>query len=104
MPLSILLQTLEMNQSGGELAISVSGCVVGRIWLDRGEVVDASFGDAAGEDAVYRMLGVDEGWFRLDFGTADCTRTIHAGTQALLLEGLRRLDETRRVVTERLVG
>jgi hypothetical protein len=46
-----------------------------------------------GEDAFYRMLTLVEGDFRVDPSYKPSTRSIQASPEALLLEGMRRLDE-----------
>ena len=66
----------------------------GEIDFAEGQVVDARWDALRGEDAFYKMLTLREGDFRLDptFKPAT-TRSIQASPEALLLEGMRRLDE-----------
>src|SRR5437868_4993645 len=51
----------------------------------------------AGEAAFYRLLGWEQGTFRVEFGSFPRTPRTEAGTQALLLEAMRRIDEAGRL-------
>jgi len=63
--------------------------------FDNGELHDAQFGGDEGSDAVYRALELTEGEFRFDISAGSPHRRIHTSVTALLLEGMRRLDEGR---------
>jgi response regulator RpfG family c-di-GMP phosphodiesterase len=65
----------------------------GEIYFADGQIVDARWDQTHGEDAFYRMLALHEGEFRLDPGFEPAGRTITVSPEALLLEGMRRLDE-----------
>jgi hypothetical protein len=65
----------------------------GEIDFAEGQVVDARWDSLRGEDAFYKMLTLREGDFRLDPTFKPSTRSIQASPEALLLEGMRRLDE-----------
>ncbi|WP_437590588.1 HD domain-containing phosphohydrolase [Sorangium sp. So ce1000] len=67
--------------------------MAGEIHFADGQVVHALWAGAQGEDAFYRMLSLTEGDFRLDPSFSPSTRSITASPEALLLEGMRRLDE-----------
>ncbi|XYH98958.1 HD domain-containing phosphohydrolase [Sorangium sp. So ce1128] len=67
--------------------------MAGEIHFADGQVVHALWAGAHGEDAFYRMLTLREGDFRLDPSFSPSTRSITASPEALLLEGMRRLDE-----------
>ncbi|MGK3997319.1 HD domain-containing phosphohydrolase [Sorangium sp. So ce1024] len=70
-----------------------SNSMAGEIHFADGQVVHALWAGAQGEDAFYRMLTLREGDFRLDPSFSPSTRSITASPEALLLEGMRRLDE-----------
>jgi hypothetical protein len=72
-----------------------TGELQGEVHFVAGEIVNAIWGDASGETAFYRMLTIgEEGRFRVDpTFTPPATRTIQASPEALLLEGMRLLDE-----------
>jgi hypothetical protein len=66
----------------------------GEIFFSEGQIVDARWEQTHGEDAFYRMIALHEGDFRLEPGTeATGVRTINVSPEALLLEGMRRMDE-----------
>jgi response regulator RpfG family c-di-GMP phosphodiesterase len=65
----------------------------GEIYFAEGQIVDARWEQTHGEDAFYRMLALHEGEFRLDPGFEPTGRSITVSPEALLLEGMRRLDE-----------
>jgi predicted regulator of Ras-like GTPase activity (Roadblock/LC7/MglB family) len=66
------------------------------VYLDKGEIIDASYAGTRGEEAIYRVLSLSEGEFRVAEVTDLPDRTIAASWQSLLLEGMRVLDETKR--------
>jgi hypothetical protein len=99
MPMSILVQTLGMNGLSGELTVTLGDVAYGRIWLSGGEIIAAQCGAARREEAVYRILALESGRFRLESGAVGRPRTIHATTQTLVLEGMRRFDHLRRIAT-----
>ncbi|MGD0530363.1 MAG: HD domain-containing phosphohydrolase [Polyangiaceae bacterium] len=65
----------------------------GEIHFVEGNVVNALWGDLAGEGAFYAMLGLADGEFALDPAYKATARVIHQSSEALLLEGMRRMDE-----------
>jgi Domain of unknown function (DUF4388) len=73
-----------------------NGSQVGYLFFDQGQLVHATSGESYGEEAVYEMMGWDDG----TFSTADrpwpLRATIHLGWQNLLIEALRRRDEGHR--------
>jgi len=87
-----LLQGLEMGRKTCRLLLS-SGAQSCAIYLVEGQAVHAELGGTTGEQAVYGTLGWSEGAFELDFAGSTEARTIVRSTQALLMEGLRLLDE-----------
>lgn len=66
----------------------------GEIDFADGQVVNARWDTLRGEDAFYKMLTLHEGDFRLDPNFKPSgPRVINSSPEALLLEGMRRLDE-----------
>ncbi|MDI1478603.1 DUF4388 domain-containing protein [Polyangium sp. y55x31] len=70
-----------------------TGKGTGEIHFAEGQIVDARWEQVVGEEAFYRMLQFHEGEFRLEPGVEPSGRTIAVSPEALLLEGMRRLDE-----------
>lgn len=90
-----LLQLLSMNRRSGVLSLTTTSGA-GEVRLANGEVVDAVYRRLEAEKALYRMLGETEGSFAFASGSASPLRRIQTTTSALLMEGVRRIDEVRR--------
>jgi hypothetical protein len=89
------------------LQVLSNGLKTALIWIDgpqgeaevalqEGHIVDARTDERAGEEALYEMVGWEEGTFRVETGTRARAVTIQGSTEGLLMEGFRRLDEARR--------
>jgi len=70
------------------------------VYFNKGEIIDASFGDLRGEEALYRILGLTGGEFRVTEVTELPGRTIFTSWESLLLEGMRVIDETEKGKTK----
>ncbi|MGB9340521.1 MAG: DUF4388 domain-containing protein [Polyangiales bacterium] len=93
-----LLQTIDVSRKSGVLTLVAADGQEGMISFDSGAVINATVDDLVGEDAVYRHLLWREGTFDLEFRRVSLSeRTVHRTTQALLMEGMRRLDEWSRL-------
>jgi CheY-like chemotaxis protein/predicted regulator of Ras-like GTPase activity (Roadblock/LC7/MglB family) len=66
----------------------------GTIFFKDGEMVHAESGGLTGEDAIYSMLGWESGSFQLKMGLEPNQRTINKPWSGVLLEGMRRIDES----------
>jgi DNA-binding NarL/FixJ family response regulator len=90
-----LLQTLENGRKSCRLVLTHDGerCVME---FQGGQLVHATLGNLTGEAAVYPVVGWNEGAFLMDFESGECPRTVTHSTQSVLLEGLRRFDESQR--------
>ncbi len=93
MSLPDMVQILWHGRKTCALRISASPCS-GEFDFSVGQVVDARWDALRGEDAFYKMIALREGDFRLDPTFKPTTRSIQASPEALLLEGMRRLDES----------
>jgi DNA-binding response OmpR family regulator len=67
-----------------------------RMHFENGEIVDATSRGESGVDAVYEFLSWDSGRFRFDNGIVPPTRSVFAGFEHILFEGIRRIDELAR--------
>ncbi len=90
-----ILQILSNARRTGLLSITGSRGT-GEIYLDSGRVVDAIFGGLRGEEAFYQIVGWEDGTFSLDPDVLMLGSTINRSTDGLIMEGLRRLDESKR--------
>lgn len=75
---------------------------VGRIYFADGNIVHATYGTLEGEDAVYRILQIKEGSFKVESHVSPPKRTITGPWSNLILEGLRMIDEAREAKNEAL--
>jgi len=95
-PLPDLLQLLSTSRKSGVLAIgSIGG--VGKIYLRKGQIYFAAINDdfaLSPQKAIYRMLTWATGTFELEPSVEiQVIEEIHESTEALLMEGVRQLDE-----------
>jgi DNA-binding response OmpR family regulator len=97
-----LLQTIDLSRKSGVLKLS-SGPRRGSVFFQEGRVIDAELGRLVGEAAIYRFLLWNEGSFELEFREVRSEDKLGISTQALLMEGVRRLDEWGRL-QEQLPG
>lgn len=72
------------------------------VYFDGGDVVHADFGTVEGEEAVYELLTWETGMFEVEQDVAAPTRSITMPWSALIMEGMRRLDEQREAQGEAL--
>lgn len=93
-----LFQLLAAARRTGRLTIEhpVTGA---RIYFDRGQVVHAEFGELAGEDAIYTLFADERGSFEFRLGLPSPAKSIAVGTENLVLEAMRRLDEVNKGMT-----
>jgi CheY-like chemotaxis protein len=95
-----LVQTLEMGRKSGALRVLGRGGRGAVAWFREGKVVDCETGRHSGEPAFYRLLNWQEGDFAVEFRPVDREDRIPLSNQALLLEGMRRLDEWHRLAEQ----
>ncbi len=70
------------------------------IFVEDGEVVHAELGSRKGEEVIHEILAWGSGEFELQLGIPAPERTITTGWSALLLDGLRRIDESAALAGE----
>ncbi len=69
----------------------------GEIYFVDGNVRHASIGGKTGEEAFYQLVTWAEGSFAFEAGPSECEPDIFRATMGLLMEGMRRQDELRRM-------
>ncbi len=89
-----LVQLECISQSSSVLRIT-NGPLVGRIWINEGEVIDAETDGVRGEEAFQKILAWKAGNFESLPAEPDRPRTIFKPYNALLLESAQALDESR---------
>ncbi len=90
-----LFQLLTSAKRTGRLAVEHPNGLA-RIYFDRGRVVHAEFGELIGEAAVNALFADERGAFEFRIGLPSPTDTIDVTTENLILDAVRRLDESRR--------
>lgn len=93
MGLPDMVQVLFHGRKTGNLKIR-RGSDAGEIHFQEGAVVNAIWGAKKGADAFYEMIKLTDGEFALDPSYKPQERLIHESAEALLLEGMRRMDES----------
>lgn len=94
-----LLQTIAVSGKSG-VALVHRGDREAQLYFRNGQLIDAEVGDLRGEEAVYRTITWTKGNFDLEFRAVDRPGVIDANTNALLMEGLRRVDELGRLAEQ----
>lgn len=94
-----LLQTIEISRKSGVIHFGTEFGPA-TVWFRDGAVIDAELGRLQGEAAVYRLLGLGDGDFEVEFKTINRNSAIASSTQALLMEGMRRVDEWGRLMEQ----
>ncbi|HEU4735141.1 MAG TPA: DUF4388 domain-containing protein [Kofleriaceae bacterium] len=97
MPVVDVIQTIEISRKSGVIQFVGERGRQAAIYFRDGRVIDAEAGALQGEDAVYRLLTWNEGEFEVVFRTVRRREVITMSSQALLMEGMRRLDEWSRL-------
>jgi CheY-like chemotaxis protein len=91
-----LLQTFEVSRKTGVCHLH-GGTQDAHIYFRDGKVVDAELGRLRGEEAIYRALIWNEAAFEVEFKSIGNEDVIGGSTQAILMEGMRRVDEWGRL-------
>lgn len=92
-----LLQTAETARRSGTVVLRANGRRA-TLWLRDGRVVDAEIDDGPrGREAVYQAVVWTAGSFEADFSPVAVPERISESTSFLLLEAMRREDESRRL-------
>ncbi len=86
----VQLNCMEKNEA---MFVVETRKVVGRIYFFDGNIVHATCGNTEGEQAVYQILAIKEGPFRVENNVSPPKRTINVPWSNLLMEGLRMIDE-----------
>lgn len=87
-----LIQTICLDQRNTVIRLENRQCN-GLIACNGGQIVHAETGNLQGEEAIYELLSWTEGSFRLSDNFGSLPQTINNSWSAVLMEGMRRLDE-----------
>ncbi|MFN3476785.1 MAG: response regulator, partial [Candidatus Methylomirabilales bacterium] len=92
--LATLIQLIETDKKSGVLTL-IRGEESGYILFNEGQIVNAVVGKLQGEAAVYELLAWNEGGFAFEPYHTPAEPGIVLSNQALIMEGIRRMDERR---------
>lgn len=92
MGLPDIVQVLFHGRKTGKLAVRSNG-KAGEIHFLEGAIANAHFEKLSGATAFYALLKFEDGDFALDPSFTPPNRVINESSEALLLEGMRRMDE-----------
>ncbi|HEY3355011.1 MAG TPA: response regulator [Polyangia bacterium] len=95
-----LIQTIEISRKSGVIHFRSEDGKRGDIYFRNGKVIDAEMGRLQGEAAVYRLLLWAEGEFEVEFKGIRRNDVVELSSQALLMEGMRRVDEWGRMLEQ----
>jgi len=96
-----LVEMTSVGSKTGRLILhDEEGAVAGVLSFRDGRLVGARAGELTAERALYALLGLSTGEFDLDPAAQPDEDEVSLPTQSLLMEGMRRLDETRRLRRE----
>jgi CheY-like chemotaxis protein/TolA-binding protein len=98
-----LIQTIEIGRKTGiaHFESETKPPRRGVVYFRNGKVIDAELGKLKGEKAIYRLLLWNSGSFEIDFKNAlTHPDEISLSIQALLMEGMRRVDEWGRMLEQ----
>lgn len=88
-----IIQLECLTQSSVILKIT-SAAGEGRIWIQKGEIIDATTGDSLGKEAFQEMLSWRAGNFEILPSELPRPRTIYESYEGLLMETAQALDES----------
>ncbi|MEM9453006.1 MAG: DUF4388 domain-containing protein [Myxococcota bacterium] len=94
-----LVQTIEISRKTGTISLSTE-LGEATVWFRDGHIIDAEMGRLQGDAAIYRLLGLSEGHFDVEFKPVNRHQVIKESTQAILMEGMRRVDEWGRLMEQ----
>lgn len=94
-----LLQTIDVSKKTGVLYLT-SNSQRGAVYFRDGALVDAELGSVHGERAVYRAMLWSEGNFKIDFRSIRREGVMKTSTQAVLIDGIRYIDEWGRLLDQ----
>ncbi len=94
-----LFQTIEISRKSGTIQFETE-LGEATIWFRDGSIIDAEMGRLQGDQAVYRLLGLNDGSFAVEFKPINRNPVIKESTQGLLMEGMRRVDEWGRLLEQ----
>jgi len=101
LPLADVIEMTSLGGKTGRLTLfDEDGAAAGELAFRDGRLVDAVCGELGAEKAFYALLGLQDGAFDFELVAEFDDENCDLPTQSLLMEGMRRLDELRRLRCE----
>jgi len=94
-----LIQTIEISRKTGTISLSTE-LGEATVWFREGTIIDAEMGRLQAGPAIYRLLGLSDGHFDVEFKPVNRHKVINESTQGILMEGMRRVDEWGRLMEQ----
>ncbi len=94
-----LIQLIEADRKSGVLTLTRDD-EHGYLLFSEGQIANAVVGRLRGEAAVYHLLTWTEGGFSFEPYHAPVEPNVLLSNQALMIEGMRRVDERKRLLTQ----
>ncbi len=91
--LAEIVQTLSMGMKTACVTLRSDGRI-GQIWFENGTARHAAMNGTEGEDAFYEMVRWDDGTFVIEHGVRTRANSLTQDAMYLVMEGLRRMDES----------
>ncbi len=89
-----VIQMLNLNKKTGLLKVQ-SDKLNGTIYIKDGQLWFVESGDLKGEEAMYKLVPLDEGTFQFQSQQVDVERNVHNSTMNVIMEACRIMDEAR---------
>ena len=101
LPLADLIEMTSLGGKSGRLTLfDEEGAAAGELAFRDGRLVGAVCGELGAEKAFYALLALEDGAFDFDPAAELDDESCDLPTASLLMEGMRRLDELRRLRCE----
>ncbi len=95
-----LIQAMELGRKSGIATFMSQDSRVGTLFFRNGQIIDAELGLLMGEKAIYSLLGWGDGTFEVEFGNLQRQDVIGRSNQALVVEGMRTVNELSEVLED----
>jgi hypothetical protein len=90
-----IVQTLHLGLKTAVVTLKRKG-EEAKIFFENGRVKHCAYGKWEGEDAFYELLRWTDGEFVIEHGIKTTIHSVSMDEMQMLMEGLRRLDESRK--------
>ena len=94
------VQILANREKDALIKITDQNSHQAEVYLHAGEIIYARCKELEGENAIYELLGWEDGFFQVDTPKNLPERNVFGSTEAIMLEGCRLLDEESRDLKE----